>query len=108
MAFYNRLKLGNTAQKWYDALPAGDTANWAAVKRAFLVQWPKKTMSSKSSHDKSNCLKGHILKEEELGKWQKEDGRDELSHIWVNKILTLTNDVPDQQASLSLKYAVYY
>jgi len=95
-AFYNRLKSGNTAEEWYDALPPADTASWAAVKTAFQVRWPKKTTSLKSSHDKSNRLKGHILKEEELGKWQEEDGRDELSHvIWANKIITLANDVPD-------------
>ena len=95
-AFYNRLKSGNTAEEWYDALPAVDTASWAAVKTAFQAHWPKKTTSSKSANDKSNLLKGHVLKEEELGKWEDDDGRDELSHvIWANKILTLTNDVPD-------------
>ena len=95
-AFYNRLKSGNTANEWYDALPAGDTASWVAVKRAFWVHWLKKMTSLKSAHDKSNCLKGHILKEEELGKWEEEDRWDELSHvIWANKILTLANDVPD-------------
>jgi hypothetical protein len=26
-AFYNKLKMGNTAKEWYDALPAGDTAD---------------------------------------------------------------------------------
>jgi hypothetical protein len=95
-AFFNRLKLGNTAKEWYEALPAGDKTNWAAVKRVFLVHWPRKTTSLKSAHDKSNRLKGHILKEEELGKWEEEDGREELSHvIWANKILTLANNVPD-------------
>jgi len=95
-AFHNRLKSRNTAKEWYNALPPADMASWAAVKTAFQVCWPKKTTSSKSSHDKSNCLKGHILKEEELGKWQEEDGWDKLSHvIWANKIITLANDVPD-------------
>ena len=36
------------------------------------------------------------MKEEALGKWEDNDGRDELSHvIWAKKILTLVNDVPD-------------
>ena len=36
------------------------------------------------------------MKEEELGVWQEEDGRNELSHvIWADKILALANDVPD-------------
>jgi hypothetical protein len=96
MAFFNRLKSGNTAEEWYEGLLDRDKVDWAAVKRAFLVRWPKKTTSSKSSHNKSNRIKGYILKEDELGKWQEEDGRDELSHvIWANKILTLANDVPD-------------
>ena len=52
--------------------------------------------SSKLANDKSNLLKGHILKEEDLGKWEDNDGQDKLSHIiWANKVLTLTNDVPD-------------
>ena len=95
-AFYNRLKSGNTAKEWYDALPAVNTASWAAVKTAFQACWPKKKTSLKSANDKSNLLKGHVLKEEELGKWEDNDGRDKLSHvIWANKILTLANDVPD-------------
>ena len=95
-AFTNRLKLGNTAEEWFDALAIADKGTWANVKRAFLVRWPKKTASSRSALDKSNRLKGHILKEDELGVWQEEDGRDELSHVlWANKILSLANDVPD-------------
>ena len=46
-AFYNRLKSGNTAEEWYNALPAIDTASWAAVKMVFQAHWPKKTTSSK-------------------------------------------------------------
>ena len=95
-AFFNRLKSGNTAEEWYEALPIRDKATWATTKAAFLVRWPKKTASSKSAHDKSNRLKEHVLKEEELGVWQEEDGRDELSHVlWADKILSLANDVPD-------------
>ena len=95
-AFYNRFKSGKTAEEWYDSLPAVDTASWAAVKMVFQACWLKKTTSLKLASDKSNFLKGHILKEEELGKWEDDDGRDELSHvIWANKILTLANDVPD-------------
>ena len=90
-AFVNRLKSGNTAEEWFDALPIADKATWAGIKRVFLVHWPKKT-----AHDKSNRLKGHVLKEDELGIWLEEDGRDELSHVlWADKILTLANDVPD-------------
>ena len=66
------------------------------IKRVFLVRWLKKTTSSRSAHDKSNRLKGHVLKEDELGIWQEEDRWVELTHIlWANKILTLANDVPD-------------
>ena len=87
---------GNTAEEWYDALPAIDTASWATVKTAFQARWPKKTTSLKLANDKSNLLKGHVLKAEELGKWEDDDGQDELSHvIWANKILTLANDIPD-------------
>jgi hypothetical protein len=96
MAFFNRLKSGNTAEEWFDAIPERNRDTWAKVKAAFAVRWPKKTTSSRSAHDKSNRLKEHILKESELGVWQEEDGRDELSHVlWANKILTLANDVPD-------------
>ena len=95
-AFFNRLKSGNTAEEWFDAIPVQNRDTWAKVKAAFAVRWPKKAGSSRSAHDKSNLLKGHTLKENELGIWQEEDGRDELSHvIWANKILTLANDVPD-------------
>ena len=95
-AFYNRLKARNTAEEWFNALPAIGTASWAAVKTVFQACWPKKTTSSKSANDKSNLLKGHILKEEELGKWEDNNGQDELSHvIWANKILTLANNIPD-------------
>jgi hypothetical protein len=61
-AFVNRLKSGNTAEEWFDALPIADKATWAGIKRVFLVRWPKKTASSRSAHDKSNRLKGHVLK----------------------------------------------
>ena len=95
-AFSNRLKSGNTAEEWFDALPIADKTTWADIKRVFLVRWAKKTASSRSAHDKSNRLKGHVLKEDELGIWQEEDGRDELAHVlWADKILTLANDVPD-------------
>jgi ferredoxin len=95
-AFSNRLKSGNTAEEWFEAIPEGNRNTWAKVKAAFAVHWPKKTASLRSTHDKSNLLKGHILKENELGIWQEEDGRDELSHVlWAKKILTLANDVPD-------------
>lgn len=95
-AFGNRLKSGNTAEEWFEAIPERNRDMWAKVKAAFAVCWPKKAASSRSAHDKSNLLKGHILKENELGIWQEEDGRDELSHVlWANKILTLANDVPD-------------
>jgi len=95
-AFSNWLKSGNTAEEWFDALPIADKTTWADIKRVFLVRWPKKTASSRSAHDKSNRLKGHVLKEDELGIWQEEDGRDELAHVlWADKILTLANDVPD-------------
>ena len=95
-AFENRLKSGNTAEEWFEALPDKDKSTWADIKRVFLVRWPKKTASSRSALNKSNCLKGHILKEEELGIWKEEDGCDELSHVlWADKILTLVNDIPD-------------
>jgi hypothetical protein len=95
VAFFNRLKSGNTAEEWHDALPIRDKATWATIKATFLVHWPKKTVSLRSTHDKSNCFKEHILKEE-LGVWQEEDGRKELSHVlWAVKILTLTNNVPN-------------
>jgi hypothetical protein len=95
-AFLNRLKSGNTAEEWFEAIPEGNRDTWAKVKTAFAVRWPKRAASSRSAHDKSNLLKGYILKESELGIWQEEDGRDELSHVlWANKILALANDVPD-------------
>ena len=94
--FANRLKSGNTAEEWFDTLPIVDKATWADVKRVFLVCWPKKTASLRSAHDKSNLLKGHILKEDELGIWREVDRWDELSHvIWADKALTLANNVPD-------------
>ena len=95
-AFANRLKSGNMVEEWFNALPIVDKATWADVKRVFLVRWLKKTASSRSTHNKSNLLKGHVLKEDELGIWREVDGWDELSHvIWVDKVLTLANDVPD-------------
>jgi hypothetical protein len=75
-----------TAEEWFEAIPERNRDTWAKVKAA----------SSRSAHDKSNLLKGHILKENELGIWREEDGHDKLSHVlWANKILTLANDVPD-------------
>ena len=95
-AFINRLKSGNTAEEWFDDLEDAEKTTWADIKRVFLVRWPKKTTSSRSALDKSNRLKGYVLKEDELGIWQEVDGRDELSHVlWADKILTLANDVPD-------------
>ena len=64
-AFTNRLKSGNTVEEWVNALVIADKGTWANVKRAFLVRWPKKMASSRSALDKSNRLKGHILKEDE-------------------------------------------
>jgi hypothetical protein len=85
-AFSNRLKSGNTTEEWFEAIPMGNRDSWAKVKAASL----------RSTHDKSTLLKGHILKEDKLGLWQEEDGRDELSHVlWANKILTLANDIPN-------------
>ena len=96
MAFSNRLKSGNTAEEWFDELDEEEKVSWAEVKRVFAKRWPKKTASSRSAQDKSNRLKAHILKENELGVWREEDGRDELSHVlWADKALTLANDVPD-------------
>ena len=95
-AFSNRLNFGNTTEEWFKAIPVGHRDTWAKVKAAFTIHWPKKVASSRSTHDKSNLLKGHLSKESELGIWQEEDGQDELSHvIWANKILTLANNVPD-------------
>jgi hypothetical protein len=96
IAFYNRLKSGNTAEEWFEAIPERNRDIWAKVKAAFTVHWPKKMASLRSVHDKINLLKGYILKESELGVWKEEDGHDEQLHVlWVNKILTLANDVPD-------------
>ena len=95
-AFSNRLKSGNTVEEWFKAIPMGHRDTWDKVKAAFTIHWPKKVASSRSTHDKSNLLKGHLLKESELGIWEEEDGQDKLSHvIWVNKIFTLANDIPD-------------
>ena len=41
-AFENRLKSGNTAEEWFEALPDKDKSTWADIKRVFLICWPKK------------------------------------------------------------------
>jgi hypothetical protein len=63
---------------------------------AFALRWPKKVSSTRTVQDKVNWLKAHTLKASDLGEWQEDEGREELSHvIWADKALILANDIPD-------------
>ncbi|KAF8125032.1 hypothetical protein EV363DRAFT_1402785 [Boletus edulis] len=99
--FTAQLEPGNLAQEWYDHLPAQDRASMAALEAAFTAQWPPRRRPKLSRVQQKQHLRGHVLKEMDIGVWQlKEDGGDYKQNIWAEEIVAMAKRVGDLKGTL--------
>ena len=104
--FQLQLAPGGYAEEWFDALPASDQASLAAVRMAFLKQWPPMKQAKWSRLQQRERIRELGLKEEEVGKWVQE-GRigDYGQNVWVDRAMRLALSMGDTDGTL-IEYAI--
>lgn len=92
------IKTKTPAETWLLALTAADKTSFKAIRAAFEVQWPTKTVTIKTTAEKQALLDETILKPSDLGKRVAASlgAEEELSHVvWADKVERLSSDIPD-------------
>lgn len=96
--FQLSIKAKSPAEAWLQTLTATDEASFKAMKAAFELQWPAKTITNKTTAEKQALLDETTLKPHDLGKRVAAcpGAEEELSHVvWADKVERLANDIPD-------------
>lgn len=86
--FDNYLKADSEADDWYQALDNATKADWAELRAAFELQYPKSIRVQKTLAEFESELMGKILKEEELGKKVTNGGVEKWTHVvWAEEVM---------------------
>ncbi|KAG6813329.1 hypothetical protein H0H92_012142 [Tricholoma furcatifolium] len=88
---------GGPAKEWFDELTGDDKATWAGLMTVFDTRWPARVIVTKTTAEKQDNLRQHILKEADLlQKQELMDGREAYSYVvWAEKALYLAKLIPD-------------
>lgn len=93
--FAKSLDPGRKAEKWFQALPAADTADWDLFYAAFTRKWPMPIVVEPSREELLARLRTTILKEEHLGVVMGDNDKV-YSHVaWADEVRTLTDALED-------------
>ena len=104
--FQLQLAPGGYTDEWFNKLPASDRASLAAIRMAFLKQWPPMKHAKWLKLQQKERVREQGLKEEEVGKWVQE-GRvgDYGQNVWVDRVMRLALSMGNMDGSL-IEYAI--
>ncbi|KAJ6492931.1 hypothetical protein C8R47DRAFT_1070423 [Mycena vitilis] len=89
------------AETWAEALPPATVANWAALKAAFLVKWPKQTIVVKTVEQHRKRLRAEKLSKDAIGQTEMVKGVETTGQAaWANRILFLSGLAQDTSGAL--------
>jgi hypothetical protein len=85
--FELNLKSGMAAEQWWDGLNSCNKDTWNHLITTFKQHWPSKTPTVKTVEEKQAALEQTRISEEDVGKWVKTNGVEELAHVvWADNI----------------------
>jgi len=94
--FHMQLAPGGYANEWFDALTASEHASVAAIRTAFLRQWPPTKRAKWSKVQQKEQIRDQGLKEEEIGKRVGDYGQN----VWAERVMKLALSMGDADSTL--------